>query len=190
MVELGHEHVPFSSRVCVLKCYSIYTALLVCFFGFFHKPKWSCFFSFLFFSFFSFFFRATPMAHGSFQAQGLIGAADAGLCHSHSNSGSKPHLQSTPQLMATPEPTEGGQGSNPHPHGYLSGSLQLSHDGNSLLSFSLYSFLPFFFFSLFKATLAAYRSSWARGWIGATATATPDLSCICNLHAACGKQDP
>ena len=37
---------------------------------------------------------------------------------------------------------------------------------------------------LFGATPAAYGSSQARSWIGAvaTATATPDLSCICNLH--------
>ena len=30
----------------------------------------------------------------------------------------EPHLQPTPQLVATPnpEPTELGQGSNPHPH--------------------------------------------------------------------------
>ena len=38
------------------------------------------------------------------------------------------------------------------------------------------------------ASLAAYGSSWARGQIGAaaaphtTATATPEPSCICDLH--------
>ena len=43
------------------------------------------------FSFSFFFFRATPMAYGSFQAKGLIGAAAAGLNHSHSNAGSLTH---------------------------------------------------------------------------------------------------
>ena len=42
------------------------------------------------------------MAYGSFQARGLIGAAAAGLHHSHSNMGSEPHLRLTPQLTATP----------------------------------------------------------------------------------------
>ena len=43
-------------------------------------------------------FRATPTAYGNSQARGLIGATAAGLHHSHSNVGSKPHLQPTPQL--------------------------------------------------------------------------------------------
>ena len=47
-------------------------------------------------------FRATPAAYGSSQARGRMGAAAAGQCHSHSNSGSEPHLQPTPQLMAMP----------------------------------------------------------------------------------------
>ena len=42
---------------------------------------------------------------------------------SHSNVGSEPCLQRTPQLMATPnsQPTERAQGSNLHFHGYLVG---------------------------------------------------------------------
>ena len=44
-----------------------------------------------------FFFRATPVAYNS-QARGRIWAAAAGLCHSHSNMGSQPHLQPTRQL--------------------------------------------------------------------------------------------
>ena len=62
-----------------------------------------------------------------------MGAVAAGLCHSYSNAGSKLCLQPTPQLMATPDPqpTEWGQGSNLHPHGYQSDSFLLSHDGNS-----------------------------------------------------------
>ena len=39
-----------------------------------------------------FFFWTTPLASGGSQAGGLIGAVAAGLCHSHSNTGSKLHL--------------------------------------------------------------------------------------------------
>ena len=42
------------------------------------------------------------MAYGSSQARGLIRAIAVGLPHSPSNSGPKPCLQPTPQLMATP----------------------------------------------------------------------------------------
>ena len=44
--------------------------------------------------------------------------------------GSKPHLQPMPQLVATPG-DERGQGSNPHPRGYWWGLLPLSRDENS-----------------------------------------------------------
>ena len=54
--------------------------------------------------FFFFPFRATPMAYGSSQARGLIGAAAAGLHHSHSNVGSKFRQQPTPQLPLMPGP--------------------------------------------------------------------------------------
>ena len=47
---------------------------------------------------------AAPMAYGGSQARGLIGAAAAGLRQSHSNTGSEPRLQPTPQLAATPDP--------------------------------------------------------------------------------------
>ena len=65
------------------------------------------------------FSRATPAAHGDSQARGQIGAVAASLRQSHSNAGSEPRLQPTPQLTATPDrqPTEQGQGSNPQPHG-------------------------------------------------------------------------
>ena len=53
-----------------------------------------------FFFFFKFFFRAAPMAHGSFQARGQIGTAATGLCHSHSNTGSESSLPPTLQLIA------------------------------------------------------------------------------------------
>ena len=45
-------------------------------------------------------FRAAPTAYGSSQNWGQIGAAASGLHHSHSNTGSEPHLQPTPQLTA------------------------------------------------------------------------------------------
>ena len=66
------------------------------------------------------FFRSTPTAYGGFQVRGQIGAIADGLHHSHSKVGSQPHLQPTLQLIAMPDPrpTEQGQGSNLHPHGY------------------------------------------------------------------------
>ena len=72
---------------------------------FVHPVSFS-FFSFLFFlSFFFFAFsRAAPVAHGSSQARGLIGAVATGLRHSHSNMGSEPRLPPTSQLKATPHP--------------------------------------------------------------------------------------
>ena len=43
-------------------------------------------------------------AYGGSQARGLIGAIAAGLCQSHSNARSEPHLQLTPQLTAMLDP--------------------------------------------------------------------------------------
>ena len=53
---------------------------------------------------FLFFLTAAPAAHGGFQARGLIRAVAPGPRHSHSNAGSQPHLQPTPQLTATSDP--------------------------------------------------------------------------------------
>ena len=47
--------------------------------------------------------RATPTAYGDSQTRGWRGAAAVGLRHSHSNAGSKPWLQPTPQLTAMPD---------------------------------------------------------------------------------------
>ena len=56
--------------------------------------------------------------------------------------------------------------------------IAIVSQGGSLLIF----FILFLFF-FFRATLLAYGSSWARGQIGAAAaTATPDLSFICDLN--------
>ena len=49
-------------------------------------------------------FGAAPAANGGSQAKGRLRAAAAGLRYSHSNTGSEPSLQPTPQLMATPDP--------------------------------------------------------------------------------------
>ena len=46
---------------------------------------------------------AALTAYGVSQARGPIGAAAAGLRQSHSNAGSEPRLQPTPQLTATPD---------------------------------------------------------------------------------------
>ena len=59
------------------------------------------------FFFFFYNFRATLSAYGSSQARGPIRATSAGLCHSHSNTRSEPHLWPTPQpqqsgIWATP----------------------------------------------------------------------------------------
>ena len=61
--------------------------------------------SFLIFFFLLFLlFKAAGTACGSFQARGQMGATAASLHDSHSNTGSKPYLQHTPQLMAMPDP--------------------------------------------------------------------------------------
>ena len=44
--------------------------------------------------------RAASVAYGGSQARSLIGAVATGLCQSHSNTGSEPRLQPTPQLTA------------------------------------------------------------------------------------------
>ena len=59
----------------------------------------------VYFTYFIFVFsKAALAACGGSQARGLIGAVAACLHHSHSNVGSKLHLQPTPQLSATPDP--------------------------------------------------------------------------------------
>ena len=66
------------------------------------------FFFFFFFGLLSFFVFvaiswAAPAAYGGSQARGPIGAVATGLRQSHSNAGSEPRLQPTPQLTATPD---------------------------------------------------------------------------------------
>ena len=59
---------------------------------------------FLVFCLFVLLLRAAPAAYGGSQARGRIGAAAAGLHHSHSNAASEPRLRPTPQLTARPDP--------------------------------------------------------------------------------------
>ena len=70
------------------------------------------------FFFFLHFPGPLPIAYGGAQARGRIGAVPTSLHQSYGDTGSKPRLRPTPQLMATPDPqhTEQGQGSNPQPH--------------------------------------------------------------------------
>ena len=95
----------------------------------FQNPSWL----FNFFVVYFCLFMAAPKAYGGSQARGQIGPTNSDLHHSHRNLGSEPRLWPTPQLLAMPDPqpTEQGQGSNPQPHGSLSDSFPLSHDGNS-----------------------------------------------------------
>jgi len=71
------------------------------------QTKGSIFFSLglsfvlLFFFFFFCLFRATPVAYGSSQARGQIGATAASHSHSHNNPWSEQHLWPITQLMAT-----------------------------------------------------------------------------------------
>ena len=60
-------------------------------------------FFFFFFGLFAILWAA-PAAYGSSQARGWIGAVAIGLRQSHSNTGSKLHLQPTPQLTAMLDP--------------------------------------------------------------------------------------
>ena len=59
---------------------------------------------FLFFTFIFVFLDKTSMAYGGSQARGRIRAVAAGLCYSHSNARSEPHLWPTLQLMETSDP--------------------------------------------------------------------------------------
>ena len=69
-------------------------------------PQVYFYFYFILFNLFFWLFafsRAAPAAHGGSQARGLIGAVAAGLRQSHSNAGSEPRLQPTPQPTAMPD---------------------------------------------------------------------------------------
>ena len=65
-------------------------------------PKMVCLVGF-FFCLFAF-SRAASAAYGGSQARGPVGAVATSLHQSHSNAGSEPCLQPSPQLTATPDP--------------------------------------------------------------------------------------
>ena len=65
-------------------------------------PLGSDTFLFFFFGLFAISWAA-PAAYGGSQARGPVGAVASSLCQSHSNKGSEPRLQPTPQLTATPD---------------------------------------------------------------------------------------
>ena len=66
------------------------------------KVKTNVIYMYFFFLFLP--FRAAYKAYRSLQAGGLIRAATASLCHSHSNARAEPRLWPTPQLTATLDP--------------------------------------------------------------------------------------
>jgi len=84
-------------------------------------PQWEFLGIFLIFIFWSFCYFLGH-SHGIWR---LPGSMRTCLRQSHSNSGSEPCLQPTPQLTATQDcyPIEQGRGPNLQPHGSLSDSL-------------------------------------------------------------------
>ena len=87
------ESVGFYSSVCVFSLHPTYPSRP-------HHPHFLFFYFFVFFAISS----AALIAYGGSQARGLIRGIAAGLHQNHSNSGSEPCLQPTPQLTATPGP--------------------------------------------------------------------------------------
>ena len=87
----------------VINRHMLVTILLIVL-GFFIFPFCSFIFYFYFIFFvFLLFLWAALVAYGGSQARGRIGAVATGLRQSHSNAGSEPRLQPTPQLTATPD---------------------------------------------------------------------------------------
>ena len=70
------------------------------------SPKCGSFESTFLFFFFFVFLGPLPrhMEIPRLGARGLLGAVATGLCHSHSNARSEPHLRPTPQFTATLDP--------------------------------------------------------------------------------------
>ena len=107
---------------------------------------------FFFFFFLLFCFLGPHPWHMEAPTLGVKSVA-ASLHHSHSNVGSEPHLRTTPQLTTTldPRPTEQGQGSNPHPHGYWLDLFPLHHIGEILdLILKVKKSYWFFVFNFFR----------------------------------------
>ena len=90
-----------SSPFTVYFSYTLSTSIsfFVCLFCFF------CLFVFVFLVF----LWVAPGAYGDSQARGPIGAVATCLCQSHSNVGSEPRLQPTPQLNRIVNPLSKGR---------------------------------------------------------------------------------
>ena len=131
------------------------------------------------------------------------------LCWSHlwHLKGPGPAIKSEPELWPTPQLHQcwilnhcTGPGTEPASPQRQAESLTNCSPEGTPIAFLFVWFLVFcLFVLLFRAVLLAYKSSQARGWIRAVAaslhysTATPDLSCICNLHHSsqqCRIPDP
>ena len=137
-----------------------------------------------FFIFFFFSFRATPVAYGNSQARGWFGAAAAGLCHSHSHTGSEPHLWPT----ATYASAFGSVGSlthwvRPRIKPAFSWTLcrvlnPLSPSGNCLKdSFSRYRILGSFLVAVQVKDLAlSLRRRWLLLWCGQVWSLAQEIS--------------
>ena len=76
-----------------------------------------------FFSFLNVFVFLAPHHWHISQAGVASQLTAASLYHSHSHTRSKLHLRPTLQLATMPDPTERGQGLNPHPHRHYVGFL-------------------------------------------------------------------
>ena len=114
--------------------------------------------------FFAFFLRAIPVAYASSQARGWMWAEAAGLHHSHSNTGSEPHLLPTPQLMATPDPWSTEARDRNH---ILMNTSGIRFCCTTEMRFFCFLFFCFFVFS--RAPPTANGGSQAMGLIGAVA---------------------
>ena len=95
---LSSKSLIHSSEIFIL-FFSAFISVCICANEFSFLSFLSFFFFFCLFSF----SRSAPAAYGGSQARGQIGAVASGLRLSHSNAGSEPCLQSTPQLTATPD---------------------------------------------------------------------------------------
>ena len=68
------------------------------------KTTWKGFFFFSSSCLFAISWATASVAYGVSQARGLIGAVATSLRQSHSNEGSEPHLETTPQFTAMLDP--------------------------------------------------------------------------------------
>ena len=143
-------------------------------------------FQFLFFFFFCFW--GLHPGHMDVLRLGVeIGATAVGLHHSHSNTGSKPYLWPTPQLMATQDPpTHWARPEIKPVTSWLLDSFPLHHNENSkILNFFITIFILHIPFVLYNALLipirlkrSRYDSQSTRSW----------KHVLCKYHQALEEQ--